>query len=282
MAVMMFYSYLIFSIGFSVISSLIMINMIKNMLYKANFIRKNYKGQDIPLSVGIAFIPIMVCGLMPLLLVAGYLRYIFIYLFLCLNMSLMGLIDDVFGNRNQSGFKGHIGSLLKGELTTGGFKAAFGGVCALFVSVGMSHNIAVICLNTLIIALFTNLLNLFDLRPGRAVKAFWFFGILLILFFVVSGQFSSSAKAIYVILPIVIGSVLYFKGDVRAEYMMGDAGANVLGCSLGFAAAFVSNMYIKICIFFVLLFLNLLSEKVSFTKLIEKNRLLNKIDSLWR
>lgn len=264
------------SIIFSLIGAAASINMIKAMLFEAGFLRKNYRNEDIPLSVGLGFIPAITIGILPLVLVKASQKSCLIYLALIIAMSFVGLVDDVFGNRNDSGFKGHIKALFKGRLTTGGLKLLYGGIIAFCLSLAISTNIYAIVLNTLIIALFTNLLNLFDLRPGRALKVYWIFALILVPFIL---------KYIHVgaiLIPLTVTTFVYAKKDLKAECMMGDAGSNVLGSTLGMIIALTLNMKLKLIFFVVILLLNLLSEKVSFTKIIEKNKLLNFIDRLGR
>ena len=135
-------------------------------------------------------------------------------------MFFAGIIDDTIGNRDVSGLKGHFKSLFKGKLTTGGFKALFGGFVGLIISISISKNIYDIVINTLIIALSTNLMNLFDLRPGRAIKVYLV--ISLVLFFTLGGY---TRNLLLLIFPNVLA---YFNFDLKAKAMMGDTGSNVL------------------------------------------------------
>ncbi len=109
-----------------------------------------------------------------------HMKYLFMFLFAALSMSFAGIMDDIIGNRNVSGLKGHFKSLFKGTLTTGGFKALYGGFVGLLISVVLTRSIPEIVLNTLIIALSTNLMNLMDLRPGRAIKVYLVIMIVMI------------------------------------------------------------------------------------------------------
>lgn len=261
---------------FSIIGAVLSVNMIKSMLYEAGFLKKNYKNEDIPLSVGICFIPAVTIGLLPLVINKPIQKSCIIYLALIIAMSFVGLIDDVFGNRNDSGFKGHIKALLKGRLTTGGLKLLYGGIIAFCLSLAISTNVYAVVLNTLIIALFTNLLNLFDLRPGRALKVYWIFILILVPFVLKHSHLGA------ILIPLTITTFIYAKNDLKAECMMGDAGSNVLGSTLGMIIALMLDMKLKLIFFIVILLLNLLSEKISFTKLIEKNKVLNFVDRLGR
>ena len=81
-----------------------------------------------------------------------------------------GGYDDLAGSGDRRGFRGHLGALARGEVTTGAIK--IGGIGATGVAAsgllgGAPLDVAV---NAGLIAGGANLLNLFDLRPGRAIK----------------------------------------------------------------------------------------------------------------
>lgn len=197
---------------------------------------------------------------------------LFVFAMMC--MFLAGALDDLIGNRDVSGLKGHFKSLFKGELTTGGFKALFGGFVGLVVSVCISKDIVDIIVNTLVIALSTNLMNLFDLRPGRAIKAYLV--IIIPIFFTLTGYIK--------ILPLLIlpNVLAYFNTDLKARAMMGDTGSNVLGISIGVLMAFGYDIKVRVGWLVFLVLMHLITEKFSLTKIIEKNRVLKFIDNLGR
>jgi UDP-N-acetylmuramyl pentapeptide phosphotransferase/UDP-N-acetylglucosamine-1-phosphate transferase len=189
-------------------------------------------------------------------------------------MFFAGVLDDIIGNRDVSGLKGHFKSLLKGNLTTGGFKALFGGFVGVIISIAISKNIGDIIINTLIIALSTNLMNLLDLRPGRAIKVY--ISISVVLFLTLTGYIKA---LMFLIVPNVLA---YFNYDLKARAMMGDTGSNVLGISIGMLVVMGYSIKIRIGWLVFLVFIHILTEKYSLTKLIEKNKFLNFIDKLGR
>ena len=85
--------------------------------------------------------------------ILSYNKYFFVIFFWCIHHGTLGIIDDLLGNRNTTGLKGHIGQLFKFKLTTGGLKALMGGVVSIFVSLSFSNNFPMLILNGLIIAL---------------------------------------------------------------------------------------------------------------------------------
>ena len=64
--------------------------------------------------------------------------------------------------------------------------------------------------------------------------------------------------------------------------MMGDTGANPLGEGLGFAFVQTLSQPLGLVLFAVLILLNAVSERVSFSKIIESNRVLSFLDRLGR
>ncbi|MCR8745222.1 glycosyl transferase [Romboutsia lituseburensis] len=253
------------------------IPLFKNLLIESNVLRPNYKKDMIPVSMGIVFLPMIIINGIILAFFTEQdknLLYLFMFIFGLISMFFAGVLDDIIGNRDVSGLKGHFKSLLKGSLTTGGFKALFGGFVGIIISIAVSKNIGDIIINTLIIALSTNLMNLLDLRPGRAIKVY--LSISTILFLTLTGYVKS------LILLIVPNVLAYFNYDLKARAMMGDTGSNVLGISIGMLVIMGYSMKIRIGWLVFLILIHILTEKYSLTKIIEKNKFLNFIDKLGR
>lgn len=259
------------------LTTYIVMPFFRKMLISNNVIRPNYKKDMIPVSMGLVFLPTIIINSIILVYFCkniNNLVYTFMYLFGLISMCLVGILDDIVGNRDVSGLKGHFKSLFKGTLTTGGFKALFGGFVGLVISVAISKSIVDICINTLIIALSTNLMNLLDLRPGRAIKVYLV--IIVAIFLSVVGY---PKALVLILLPSVI---VYFIDDLKAKAMMGDTGSNVLGISIGILFVIGYSRPIRIYWLVFLVFIHLLTEKYSLTKIIENNKVLNFIDKLGR
>ena len=279
---------ILFALGF--LGTYFMIPLFKSMLVNGNVIRPNYKNEMIPVGMGIVFLPMIIINSIILGFVTlnniwfvsssnynlniVWLLCLALYIFSMMAMFFAGALDDLIGNRNVSGLKGHFKSLFKGELTTGGFKALFGGFVGLVVSVCISSSIVDIIVNTLIIALSTNLMNLFDLRPGRAIKAYL---VIMIPIYITLTGYTKVFPLL--ILPNVLA---YFNTDLKARGMMGDTGSNVLGISIGVLMAFGYGIKVRVAWLVFLVLMHLISEKFSLTKIIEKNRVLKFIDNLGR
>lgn len=254
---------------------LIILYLLMPMLTEVGAIRKNYLGVDIPVSVGISFPMTMMIVFSILALFSWYENSYHIFLLGAMSMSFLGFIDDILGQRDTLGFKGHFGALFKRRLTTGGLKALGGGLIAFFLALFLSSTWYDILLNTLIIALFANMLNLLDLRPGRAVKGYLIF--LLVIIILAKGQVDW-----VLIMPILGAILIYFPYDLKAKVMMGDAGSNVLGLVLGFLCVSYLPLVIRIGVLVFLILMHFYTEKYSLTKTIENNKYLRAFDNWGR
>jgi UDP-N-acetylmuramyl pentapeptide phosphotransferase/UDP-N-acetylglucosamine-1-phosphate transferase len=70
--------------------------------------------------------------------------------------------------------------------------------------------------------------------------------------------------------------------DLRERLMLGDAGANVLGATLGLGVVLTTGTTVQLAVVAVLLALNLVSERVSFSRVIDQVGPLHALDRLGR
>ena len=84
--------------------------------------------------------------------------------------AAFGAYDDLAGSGGRRGFRGHLGALRHGEITTGAVKLGGIGVTGLVSAAVAGGPLADVVINAGLVAGGANLLNLFDLRPGRAIK----------------------------------------------------------------------------------------------------------------
>ncbi|HXZ75787.1 MAG TPA: hypothetical protein VEH31_33640, partial [Streptosporangiaceae bacterium] len=84
--------------------------------------------------------------------------------------AAFGGYDDLAGSGGRRGFRGHLGALARGEVTTGAVKIAGIGATGVAAAALAGGGPADVVINAGLIAGGANLLNLFDLRPGRAIK----------------------------------------------------------------------------------------------------------------
>lgn len=268
--------YILISFILSLLLSFIMTPRFVNMLKKAEIVCENYKLDKIPISLGIVFVFVQVITLGLMIIFLDYKdNFLLIYLMGFVFIGFLGLLDDLIGTKYIKGLKGHINALLHGEITTGALKAIFGFFISLVISSMLSDNIVDFIINSFIIGLFTNYINLFDLRPGRAVKMFIFAAIILLIS-------SYNFKYAYIISSFFGMLIPYIKLDLKARAMMGDVGSNALGYTLGMFTVSSFNLFGRIIVFFILILIHILSERVSISKIIENSRLLKFFDMIGR
>jgi UDP-N-acetylmuramyl pentapeptide phosphotransferase/UDP-N-acetylglucosamine-1-phosphate transferase len=150
------------------------------------------------------------------------------------------------------------------------------GVIALAIVYYTSNTPAEAFVSWLALILTTNLINLLDLRPGRALKVFTV-GMILLL-----GVYWQFTDIWYLAIPIVPVIFFYFPLDLSASAMMGDTGANLLGGILGYFLIQTVGFWGEVVIVFFLMFVHLFSERYSLSAMIEENRVLNWLDQLGR
>ncbi len=131
--------------------------------------------------------------------------------------AAVGVYDDAATSGAVKGFRGHAAALRRGTLTSGavkvlGIACAGTAACAL-----LGERRGDLLVGGALVAASANLLNLLDLRPGRALKA----GTAAAL----SLRQAGPAAAAVALLP----------ADLGERTMLGDAGANALGAVLGLA-----------------------------------------------
>nr|WP_202881687.1 hypothetical protein [Pedococcus badiiscoriae] len=209
----------------------------------------------------------------------------------------LGALDDLAGDSDSKGLKGHLGALARGQVTTGAVKILGLGVtglvsAALIDRAGVSDGAWVTdrahagggsrprgipgAIDTLVggavIAGTANLLNLLDLRPGRALKATILLGAL-------TATSPGSAAAAGAATGAAIGLL---RPDLAGEAMLGDTGANSAGALLGAALVQRAGRRGRLVALAALTALTLASERVSFTRVIESTPGLRELDALGR
>jgi UDP-GlcNAc:undecaprenyl-phosphate GlcNAc-1-phosphate transferase len=188
--------------------------------------------------------------------------------------AAFGGYDDLAGSGDRRGFRGHLGALRHGEVTTGAIKLGGIGVTGLASAAIAGGAPADVVINAGLVAGGANLLNLFDLRPGRAIKVAVASGALI------AAGGSAAGRRGGVAAPLAAGLSL-LPEDLAERAMLGDCGANALGAMLGAAAAGLPRPA-RIALLAGITGLTAASEKVSFTKVIERTPALRWLDALGR
>lgn len=247
---------------------------IKQMLEVPGALKKNYLGEWISTGMGIGLLLPVLAGSIVLMYIEGADVRLILPVTLGISvMSLAGIVDDLLGDGDTKGLKGHFSCLFGGKLTTGGFKALVGGMTAVMVSVPISARFLEGFLNCIIVMLFTNLINLLDLRPGRAIKTFFLaWGVTFLM--------PAFREHWYVLYPLAGGLAAYLPYEMGRKGMLGDAGSNGVGAALGIYYCLGTGLVQKALIVTVLVLLHIAAEKFSFTKFINRNRILRYIDGV--
>lgn len=222
--------------------------------------------------------------------------------------AAFGLVDDLSEDqqRRRKGLRGHLGALARGELTTGGLKVVGIGLASLAAaavaprSSGRSSGRAAcgvgrlggVVVDGALIAGSANLVNLFDLRPGRALKV----GLLAAPTTLVAGAVRASGRpgagsrspsagpaTAAAVGAAVLGAAGAALGpDLAERDMLGDGGANALGAAIGVATVLGCSRRVRLGLLAAVVGLTLASEKVSFTRVIERTAVLRRIDEWGR
>jgi UDP-N-acetylmuramyl pentapeptide phosphotransferase/UDP-N-acetylglucosamine-1-phosphate transferase len=185
--------------------------------------------------------------------------------------AAFGAYDDLAGSGERRGFRGHLGALRHGEVTTGAVKLGGIGATGIVSAVVAGGPAADVIINAALVAGGANLLNLFDLRPGRAIKVAVACGAPGTLSLGALGATAAPLGAALALLP----------EDLAERAMLGDAGANALGAMLGAGAASLPRPA-RLVLLTGIAGLTAASEKVSFTKVIERTPALRRLDMLGR
>ena len=162
-----------------------------------------------------------------------------------LGVAALGLFDDAYSGASR-GWRGHGAAVRRGEFPTGLVKAVGTLGLATYVASGLAGSdggtsyvlrgygdqtpylgpdVLPYLLTVLVLVLATNLFNIVDLRPGRAVK-----GLALVTIGCVIAQGSEIVDGFGTYLGAVAVVAVY---DLRERGILGDTGANLLGAVAG-------------------------------------------------
>jgi UDP-N-acetylmuramyl pentapeptide phosphotransferase/UDP-N-acetylglucosamine-1-phosphate transferase len=187
-----------------------------------------------------------------------------------LGAGALGMYDDVAGaresERGAKGLRGHGAALREGRLTAGAVKVLGLGVVGAAAAATLPRRTpASVLVGGAVVAGSANLLNLLDLRPGRALKVAAAGSVLL-------GQPATTGAAL-ALLP----------EDLHETTMLGDTGANAVGALLGVGLLRrVEGVPGRLVALGLLTWLTLASERVSFSAVIDRQPVLRRLDRLGR
>ena len=184
-------------------------------------------------------------------------------LFAVFGFGFLGMVDDLAAVGEDRGFKGHLGALREGRVTTGLLKLLGGAAVAIVIvaTPGFKSGRTLI-VDAALIALAANLGNLLDRAPGRTIK----FGLVAYVPIAIA---IGSAPIGIAAAPVMGAALGLLPDDLRERLMLGDTGANVIGAVLGLAVVLGSRESIRLTVMLVLLALNIGAELFSFSRVID-------------
>lgn len=247
------------------------------------WLRKNHRGEPITLLEGPAYAlaaagsAALAPGVPARLRAAATLATV--------GAAAFGALDDLGEHRSRhgssKGLRGHLGELARGRLTTGGLKVLGIGVTGLGAAAlarpGPAGRrraawAADVVTSGALIAGAANLVNLFDLRPGRALK------VVLLNAPAAADPHPSGALVAAAVGP----AIALLPEDLGERGMLGDTGANAAGALLGTALAARLGPRGRLAVLAGITALTLASERVSFTRVIEATPVLRELDAIGR
>ena len=215
--------------------------------------RTNFRDRVVSLSAGVVAVVVLVTSSLSVAasVAAGL-------------AGVAGIWDDLRGDATAKGLAGHLRALLSGRVTSGAVKVLVVGLAGVVAGL-LLHGVSVRgAVAAVLVAGIANLVNLFDLRPGRALKV-----VLL----------ASLPVGAWVVAATAAGLL---PADLRERTMLGDGGANALGAALGVVVADRLSLGVAAAVAGVVVALTLASEAVSFSRVIDRVAPLRWADRLGR
>jgi hypothetical protein len=244
--------------------------------------RQNYRGRVLPTAAGVVIVLSVVAieggrVLVHALGVGDVTTNVARHavLLTVVGFGFFGFLDDVLGNGDARGFRGHLAALRRGQVTTGTAKLIGGASLALTIAALAGARHGQLLVDAGLIALASNLANLLDVRPGRSAKY-------AVVGYIPVAVLCGTDTLGVAIAPVFGALLACLPDELREHYMLGDTGADPIGAVLGLAVVLEVSPGARVVVAIVLLALNLLSEVVSFSRVIERVGPLRAFDRLGR
>ncbi len=278
---------LLLALGFALVIAPVLIRG----LLEAGFVRSNYAGREVAVPIGLllplaAFAALGVAAPLDRLVddeilggagLAGAMLYV-------TGVCLLGVIDDLLGTpaiegdlgrKDPRGLRGHAKAALGGGFSTGAVKAIGAlGLAAFAIGLIVPGDWEYLLAIALVVVT-TNLFNLLDLRPGRALKVFFVLIVGLAL-----GTWTLDPLWT---MGVFIGSLpvlaLY---DLGEKGMLGDTGSNAIGAIAGIWMVLVLDTTAQAVALAVVFLITLYGEFRSISQMIDRTPMLRWLDLLGR
>jgi UDP-N-acetylmuramyl pentapeptide phosphotransferase/UDP-N-acetylglucosamine-1-phosphate transferase len=260
-------------------------------LQEAGFVRTNYAGREVPVPSGIliplaAFVALGISAPLDRLLndeILGGAGLVGVMIYI-IGVCLLGAIDDLLGTpviegglgrQDPRGVRGHAKATFSGGFSTGAVKAVGSlGLAAFAMGLIVPGDLEYLLAIALVVVT-TNLFNLLDLRPGRALKVFFVVAIGLCIG-------SWTLEPVW-LTGVFIGSLpvlLYY--DLGEQGMLGDTGSNAIGAIAGVWMVLTLSTTAQVIALVVVVLITLYGEFRSISQLIDRTPVLRFLDRLGR
>jgi UDP-GlcNAc:undecaprenyl-phosphate GlcNAc-1-phosphate transferase len=240
-------------------------------------VRANYRERRVAFPFGVLSVAGALVALIPLALIQRleladvFHPEVIIVAVYVLGVAFLGLVDDTLGGAPR-GWGGHGSAVLHGQLSTGALKAVGSLGLALYATSFAGLSTGRWLLASAVLVLATNVFNLLDLRPGRAIKAFVLLGTGLTIG-------AASVRPLWALGLFAGPALVAGLYDLRERAMLGDTGANLLGALAGLWLVLTLSELGQAVALTLLLAITLYGELRSITKLVERVPLLRRLDS---
>ncbi len=186
-------------------------------------------------------------------------------------IGAVGAYDDLYGAAGVKGLRGHLRALTSGEVTSGALKTAAVSAAGVGCAAVLGARRAGLMVDGALVAGTANLVNLLDLRPGRALKT--------VLVTCAPAVFSSGGP---LAASVVGAAAAALPDDLAGVAMLGDCAANAMGAATGCVAVSAMPPSQRSLALAAVAALTLASERISFSAVIERHHLLSRIDAWGR
>ncbi|SFL68722.1 hypothetical protein [Salibacterium qingdaonense] len=247
---------------------------VSRLFYWKEWNVRNYRGETVPFSAG-AFLFLFVW-----MYVMTYERTPEAGVFLMYTAAVCtaGWLDDRKGELYPKGIRGHIRYLKnKKKPTTGVVKIIITLPAAVAAAVSAGEQPLEMAVAFMLFVLSPHVCNLFDTRPLRVWK--WSVCHAVLFLFLIGGSFTVPLTAIGVG---IIGIAAWAVMEGTERTLLGDNGAAAAGAVLAWTAVLILPFWIQLSIVMVYLLLTVLSEYISFHRVISRFPLLAVLDKAGR
>jgi UDP-GlcNAc:undecaprenyl-phosphate GlcNAc-1-phosphate transferase len=211
--------------------------------------------------------------------------------------TTIGMLDDITNEKEVKGLISHFKYAIRHfELTAGSLKAIILTLGSIWLAREVEPATYRWLTGAAIIALFTNFVNLLDLRPGRAIKMSSLVFVLVLTSILWVPQSDGALSSENFVFPswfenipavlkwaaLLFGCLIaYAPHDFRGNMMLGDTGANMIGMIQGFLVVQTASYPTQIGVLVLLLVIHVFAERYSLSKTIEAIPFLKVVDRLW-